>query len=177
MAGTVIVGVYQTRADAEAARVRLIERGIREERIHIEQQTSDSADDTKHAHDERDVDEPLPEDRGISGFISRMFSGALMDDAEIEKYAQDVQAGRCVIVVQTADERESAAATTTFTGASVRTYSLTNAQTAWRESTAGDPPSIGDYVDHDPARPEGLIEDAEGLSVDADRALRTPRSR
>jgi len=153
MAGSVIVGVYETRGDAEAARARLIERGIPGERINIEQQSAGS-DVAKRGNDERDVDEPLPEDRGISGFISRMFSGALMDDAEIEKYSQDVQAGRCVIVVQTADERESTSATTIFTGASVRTYSLPNAPTAWRESTAGDPPSIGDYVDRDPALPE-----------------------
>jgi len=64
MAGTVIVGVYETRGDAEAARARLIERGIPGERIHIEQQTNDS-DVTKRASHQRDVDEPLPEDRGI----------------------------------------------------------------------------------------------------------------
>jgi hypothetical protein len=59
----------------------------------------------------------------------------------------------------------------------VRNYSLPNAPTAWRRATAGDPPSIGDYTDHDPARSEGLIEDAAGLSADADRDRARARRR
>ena len=176
MAGTVIVGVYDSQADAQAARARLIERGIPEERIQIAERTGDAPERADRRDDERDVDEPLPEDRGVSGFISRMFSGALMEDTDVEKYSHAMQSGRCVIAVQTRDDDESKAATTIFTGASIRTYSLPNAPSGWREAPAGARPSIGDYVDRDPARPEGLIEDAAGLSAAADRALRKPRA-
>jgi hypothetical protein len=176
MAGTVIVGVYDSRTDAQAARARLIEHGIPEERIQIAQRTDDASERAQQRGEQRNVDEPLPEDRGVSGFISRMFSGALMEDTDIEKYSHAMRSGRCVVAVQTRDDDETNAATTIFTGASIRTYSLPNAPSGWREAPAGARPSIGDYVDRDPARPEGLMEDAAGLSADADRALRKPRA-
>jgi hypothetical protein len=177
MAENVIVGVYDSQAEAQAARARLIERGIPGERIRIAQRTHNSSEHAERRGDERDIDEPVPEDRGVSRFISRMFSGALMDDSDAEKYSQAMQGGRCVVAVQARDDHESKAAATILAGASTRTYALPNAPSGWREATAGDRPSIGDYVDRDPARPEGLIEDAAGLSADADRARQKSRVR
>jgi hypothetical protein len=104
-----------------------------------------------------------------------MFSGALMDDTHVDADSRSLQRSHFVIAVQTKDDDESNAATTIFTGASIRTYSLPNAPSGWREARGGARPSIGDYVDRDPARPQGLIEDAAGLSANADRALRKPR--
>ncbi|HSD00074.1 MAG TPA: hypothetical protein VLI21_14300, partial [Casimicrobiaceae bacterium] len=95
-----------------------------------------------------------------------MFSGALMDDTDVDANARSMQGGRFVIAVQTDDDDESNAAATIFKGASIRTYALPNAPSGWREARVGARPSIGDYVDRDPARPEGLIEDAAGLSAD-----------
>ncbi len=176
MAGTVVVGVYESQADAQAARARLVERGIPDERIRIAQRTDDASEHPQRRPEKRDIDEPVSEDRGISGFISRMFSGAHMDDTDVEADSRAMERGRFVIAVQTEDDDESKAATTIFTGASIRTYSLPNAPSGWRDARSGARPSIGDYADGDPARPEGLIEDAAGLSVDADRALRKPRT-
>jgi len=177
MAGTVIVGLYESLADAEAARARLVEGGIPDERIRIAQRT-DEASEHAHRHpEERDSNARHPEDRGLSGFISRMFSGALMDDTDVDADSRSMQGGRFVIAVQTKDDDESKAATTIFTGSSIRTYSLPNAPSGWREARSGGArPSIGHYTDTDPARPKGLIEDAAGLSANADRALRKRRT-
>jgi hypothetical protein len=73
---------------------------------------------------------------------------------------------------------QSQAATTVLARSGPRIYSLPNAPSAWSEATAGDPASIGG-VDHDPARPEGLLEDAEGLSAQGDvtRLSNSPRVR
>jgi hypothetical protein len=174
MTGTLIVGVYESRSDAERARSHLIERGVAADRIHIEHQDAavgDASGGTK-------LNDGTPrDDRSVSGFIAKMFSGALLDDAEVAQYKQAVERGHAVLVVQTGDNDESDVTRSIVTGASVRSYSLPNAPTAWREATANDPPSIGDYRDRDPARPEGLLEDAEGFSVDADRKARTNAQR
>ena len=177
MAGTVIVGVYESQEDARGARARLIERGIPDERIRIAQRTDDASEHAQRRPEERVGNAPLPEDRGLSGFIARMFSGALMDDTDVDADSRPIEGSHFVIAVQTKDDHESKAAATIFTGATIRTYSLPNAPSGWREARSGARPSIGDSMDRDPARPEGLIEDAAGLSADADRALRKPRTR
>ena len=176
MTGSLIVGVYESRSDAERARARLIERGVAADRIHIEHQDAVVRNASRDSN-VNDENESRRDDRSVSGFIARMFSGVLLDDAEVAQYKQAVDRGHSVLVVQTGDNEQSDVTTSILTGASVRSYSLPNAPTAWREATENDRPSTGDYRDRDPARPEGLLEDAEGFSVDADRKGRTNAQR
>ncbi len=75
---------------------------------------------------------------------------------------------RCVLAVRTNGADETRLATSLLARATPRVYSLPNAPTAWKEATEGDPASIGG-VDRDPARPEGLLDDAEGLPAASDR--------
>lgn len=176
MTGTLIVEVYESRSDAERARARLIERGVAADRIHIEHHDA-AVGNASGDSDMSDQNETRREDRSVSATIARMFSGVLLEDADVAQYKQAVDRGHSVLVVQTGDNEETDVTRSILTGASVRSYSLPNAPTAWREATQNDPPSIGDYRVGDPARPEGLLEDAEGFSVDADRKGRTNAQR
>ncbi|HXR55757.1 MAG TPA: hypothetical protein VN858_03080 [Casimicrobiaceae bacterium] len=171
MADQIVVGMYDSRADAEAARARLIAEGVREDRIHVEVGAApgEIPMPPQDRFAMREVDEPLPEDRGVSGFISRMFSGVLMDDANVEKYTQGLRNGRSIVAVRVESDDKRRVASTILERGGPRIYSLPNAPTAWNEASANDPASIGG-VDDDPARPEGLLTDAEGLPVDADEA-------
>ena len=162
MAREIVVGVYESRREAEAARAQLLAQGIGEHQIAIEERPA--AEES--------------EDHVPSGFIARMFSGALMDDESIATYTEALHGGRCLLVVRAEARTQSQAATTVLARSGPRIYSLPNAPSAWSEATAGDPASIGG-VDHDPARPEGLLEDAEGLSAQGDvtRLSNSPRVR
>jgi len=162
MASEIVVGVYESRREAEAARAQLLAQGIGEHQIAIEE---------RPAAEESD-------DRRPPGFIARMFSGALMDDESIATYTGALHSGRCLLVVHADARTQSQAATTVLARSGPRIYSLRNAPSAWSEASAGDPASIGG-VDHDPARPEGLLEDAEGLSAQGDvtRLSNSPRVR
>ena len=183
MASEIIVGVYESRRDAEDARTRLLEQGVAEHRITIEEgpAADEAAMPAGDRFATRAAGEPPPEDRGVAGFIRRMFSGALMDDTHIEEYTQALRNGQCVITVRAETDAESSVATSTLARARPRVYALPNAPTGWGQASEGDPANIGG-VDEDPARPEGLLEDAEGLPVDSDRARaanrpRAPRNR
>jgi hypothetical protein len=171
MADDIVVGMYDSRGDADDARRRLIAEGVRPDRISIEVGAA-AGDSPMPPHDRfalREVDEPLPEDRGVSGFIARMFSGALMDDANIEKYTEALRNGRCLLTVRVESPAKRQIATTILGRGGPRVYSLPNAPSAWNEASGNDPASIGG-VDDDPGRPEGLLSDAEGLPVEADEA-------
>jgi hypothetical protein len=162
MASEIVVGVYESRREAEAARAQLLAQGIGEHQIAIEE---------RPAAEESD-------DHGPPGFIARMFSGALMDDESIATYNEALHSGRRLLVVRAESRTQSQVATTVLARTGPRIYSLPNAPSAWSEATAGDPASIGG-VDRDPARPEGLLEDAEGLSAQGDvtRLSNSPRVR
>jgi len=116
-----------------------------------------------------EVGEPPPQEHGFAEVVSRMFSGALMDDANVENYAQGLRNGRSIVTVRVESDEKRRIASAILERSGPRIYSLPNAPTAWNEASANDPASIGG-VDDDPARPEGLLTDAEGLSVDADEA-------
>jgi hypothetical protein len=169
MADEIVVGMYDSRRDADEARRRLIAEGVRADRISIEDAAAagDSPMPPQDRFAMREVGEPLPDERGVSGFIARMFSGALMDDANIEKYTEALRNGRCLVAVrvESDDKRQTAAAILQRGGP--RVYSLPNAPSAWNEASANDPASIGG-VDDDPLRPEGLLSDAEGLPAQSD---------
>jgi len=92
-----------------------------------------------------------------------------MDDANVEKYTQGLRNGRSIVAVRVESDDKRRVASTILERGGPRIYSLPNAPTAWNEASANDPASIGG-VDDDPARPEGLLTDAEGLPVDADEA-------
>lgn len=178
MAAEIIVGMYQSRRDADAARARLIAEGIDERRITIEEgpAANQSAMPPGDRFASRAVDALPAADRGVPGFITRMASGALMDDADIEKYVDALRGGRCLLAVRTDTEAHARAAASILAPAGPRVYSLPNAPSAWNEATAGDPPTTSG-VDRDPARPEGLLDDAEGFPVEADRARLARASR
>jgi len=166
MTEEIVVGMYDSRAEAEDARARLIEQGVREDRISIEEAEEPPRGDRVAR---QEAAEPLPEDRGISGFIARMFSGALMDDANIRKYTEALHDGRCLLAVRTESVEKRQLASTILARGGPRIYALPNAPTGWNEASGNDPASIGG-IDADPARPEGLLTDAEGLPVRADAA-------
>ena len=126
MASEIIVGVYQSRRDADDARERLLAEGIDARRVTIEQ-------------------------------------------GPAEGRAAMPRGGRFLVAVHTDSEAHARAAASILANAGPRVYSLPNAPSAWNEATAGDPPTTSG-VDRDPARPEGLLDDAEGLPVEADRA-------
>jgi hypothetical protein len=159
-----VVGVYDSRADAEAAREQMIRHGLRADLIRIE---------ARPAHAET----PPADDRGAAGFIARMFSGALIDDASVAQYDEALRNGRCVLTVRVGSDAHRKLATTTLARGSPRVYSLPNAPSGWNEASAGDPASIGG-LDDDPARPGGLLADAEGLPARSDemRLANTPRT-
>ena len=182
MTAEIIIGTYDSREEAEAARQRLVRDGVAADVIHVEcgPESGQVPLSPGDRFAMREVDEARPEERGLAGFIGRMFSGALMDDGKIERYTEALRGGRCLVAVRYVSEHERKIAAAVLAPRVPQIYSLPNAPTAWNEARANDPPSIGG-VDHDPARPSGLLTDAEGISADADvarlsQARRTPRT-
>lgn len=163
----IIVGVYDSRRDAETARDRLVENGVDAGGVVIEEgpRPDQSALPPGDRFATRAVAQPRDD---ASTFVDRMFSGALIDDANVEHYTHALRDGKCVLAVRTNGADETRLATSLLARATPRVYSLPNAPTAWKEATEGDPASIGG-VDRDPARPEGLLDDAEGLPAASDR--------
>ena len=164
-----VVGIYESRADADAARTRLIDEGVPEARIRIEQR--DAAGAVPMSSQDRVALQEVepPPAHGLAGVVSRMFSGFVMDDASVAHYADALHAGRSVVLVRVDSDETRRTASAILQRGGPRVYPLPNAPTGWNESHANDPASIGG-VDDDPARPEGLLTDVEGLAVDADEA-------
>ena len=163
----IVVGVYETRRDAKAVRDRLVEHGV--DAAHVAIEEGPRADQSALPSGDRFAARALehPQQRDAS-FVGRMFSGALLEDATVEHYTRALQNGKCVLSVRTNGDDEMQLAMSLLARAGPRVYSLPNAPTAWNEAAAGDPASIGD-LDRDPARPEGLLDDAEGLPATSDR--------
>jgi hypothetical protein len=168
MADQIVVGMYESRGEADEARRRLIAEGVRDDRISIEGDAAASASPMppQDRFAMREVGAPLPQDRGVA-FIARMFSGALMDEVNIGKYTEALRNGRCLLAVRVESDEKRQLAATILERGGPRVYSLPNAPSAWNEASANDPASIGG-VDDDPMRPEGLLSDAEGLPVQSD---------
>jgi hypothetical protein len=169
MTDEIIIGTYDSRAEAEAARDKLLGEGVAADVIHVD--CGASAGEAPIPPGDRfalrEVEEPPPEERGLAGFIGRMFSGALMDDAKIGHYAAALRGGRCLLAVRYVSEHERKVAAAVLAPRRPQIYSLPNAPTAWNEARSNDPASIGG-LDADPARPQGLLRDVEGISADAD---------
>ena len=102
-------------------------------------------------------------------FVTRMFSGALMDDARVEHYQRERENGRCILRVRPESGAQRRATLTVLGRVGPRIYSMPEAPSAWNEASAGDRSSIGG-ADRDPGRPSGLVDDVEGLSSGADVA-------
>ena len=169
MANAIIVGTYPSRLDADAARGELVARGIDPAAITVEHpRTEGSAAQGAGASAQ---DAP-----GFAGVVARMFSGALLDDADMTPYVDALSRGHYVVAVRTGSDRQSELASAALVRGGPRTYSLPNAPTAWNEATGNDPASIGG-VDRDPGRPEGLLRDAKGLPASTDEAILAERSR
>jgi hypothetical protein len=169
MTDEIIIGTFDSRGEAEAARDRLLAEGVAADAIHVE--CGPSAGEAPMPPGDRfamhEVDEPPPAERGFAEVVSRMFSGALMDDANDEPYMDALRGGRCLLAVRYSSEHERRVAAAVLAPSTPQTYSLPNAPSGWNQASANDPPSIGG-VDHDPARPQGLLSDAEGISAHAD---------
>jgi hypothetical protein len=178
MTSSIVVGVYESRREADDARAVLIERGIAAERVAIEEAPRDDQSALPPGSFAMHAIERLPREHGVAAVIGRMFSGALMDDANVVQYTHALRSGKCVVAVRTQGEAEAGIASALLARAGPRVYSLPDAPTAWREATAGDPARIGG-VDRDPARPGGLLAEAEGLPAESDRTRLSsgPRTR
>lgn len=176
MAGHIVVGTYASRREADEARARLVAEGVPEERISLEQgaapgEVPTSPQDRVALHEVE-----APEERGFAGVVSRMFSGALMEDAHVAEYGDALRDGRCVLAVRVDSDEKRRAASTILARGGPRIYALPNAPSGWNEARANDPASIGG-VDDDPGRPEGLLTDVEGLPAGADEASLAKRPR
>jgi hypothetical protein len=169
MTDEIIIGTFASRAEAEAARDRLLAEGVAADVIHVECGPA-PGEAPMPAGDRfamREVGEPPPKLHGFAEVVSRMFSGALLDDTNVEKYVDSLRGGRCLLAVRYSSEHERRVAAGVLAPSGPQVHSLPNAPTAWNEASANDPPSIGG-VDHDPARPQGLLSDVEGISARAD---------
>jgi hypothetical protein len=156
-----IVSTFNSRREADAARQRLREHGFDDTRIRIE------GGETAPAH---------TAERGLTGVIARMFSGILLDD-DIVRYSHAVRSGKCVLALHAPDDAaaadatlvlrglESADAIATLHGPEI--YPMPNSPVGWNQATQGEPSTIG--ISSDPARPDGLVSDAQGLGTADDR--------
>jgi len=180
MTDEIIIGTYESREEAEAARERLIRDGVTADAIHVEcgRAVGEAPMPPGDRFAMREVDRSRPEDRGLAGFIGRMFSGALMDDAKMAQYTEALRGGRCLLAVRYVSEHERKVAAAVLSPRGPQVHSLPNAPTGWNQASRNDPPSIGG-VDHDPARPTGLLTDVEGISAesDVDRLSQSGRAR
>ena len=169
MTDEIIIGTFATRAEAEAARDRLLAEGVAADVIHIEcgPAPGEAAMPPGDRFAMREVGEPPPDEHGFAAVVSRMFSGALMDDTNVDQFTNALRGGRCLLAVRYSSEHARRVAAGVLAPAGPQVYSLPNAPTAWNEARANDPASIGG-IDHDPARPQGLLSDVEGISAHAD---------
>jgi hypothetical protein len=174
MANEIVVGVYESREEANAARERLIDERVPENTIRIEQ--GPPPDVPMPPQDRAAVTPAKPAEHGLAAFIGRMFSGALLDEGQLGEYADALRNGRFVVVVHVDSDDRRRTASTILARGGPRIYSLPNAPTAWNEASAGDRASIGN-VDEDPARPEGLLRDVEGLPAQGDETRLANRPR
>lgn len=165
MTGEILVGVFDSPRDAHAARARLMEEGIAADRIEIDLAGGLCGTAAPVAS----ADASSADERTRSDVVTRMFSGALMDDARVEHYRREHENGRCILTVRPESGAQHRATLTVLGRVGPRIYSLPDAPSAWNEASAGDPSSVGG-ADRDPGLPSGLIEDVEGLSSGADVA-------
>lgn len=106
-------------------------------------------------------------DHGLLGVIERMFSGLLIDHA-IAVAETPAVAEKAVVAIGGAPPGDRIGPNdidVLATIAGPQIYPLPNSPTGWGQSTRGEKVAIG--VRMDPARPDGLIEDAQGLGTDA----------
>ncbi len=106
--GNLIVCLFNSRRDAEAARDCLLRQGFEDARIRVEgagHTTVSTADGhATVAASARNVDP------GLIGVIERMFSGLLLDNDEVAHYAHAVSNGRYVVALHVADDSAAARA-------------------------------------------------------------------
>lgn len=174
MASEIVVGVYESREEADAARKRLIEEGLPDDGVRIEQRPPGVS---MPSQDRAALEQVAkPDEHRLSGFIGRMFSGALLDEGQLDQYADALRNGRFVVVVHVDSDDRKRTASAILARGGPRIYSLPNAPSAWNEASADDRASIGS-VDEDPARPEGLLRDVEGLPAQDDEMRLANRPR
>ena len=105
----IVVGMFVARRDADRARSALLSEGFADRQVMIEGAGGDAGGSAIRPGERRtSPNEPLPEDRGIAGFIGRMFSGATMDPTGIERYCHAVDTGRALVTVHGLDDEAAA---------------------------------------------------------------------
>lgn len=100
-------------------------------------------------------------DPGLLGVIERMFSGLLIEHANIQHRAENRREEPQVPEPHIGANDIDVLATIT----GPRIYPLPNSPTGWGQPSRGEKIAIG--VLADPGRPNGLIGDAQGLGTDA----------
>jgi hypothetical protein len=102
MMSEIVVGMYDSQREAAAARARLLAQGFRGQQVAIEegQGAGEPASPPGDRVARRTGDEPATSARGMSGVIARMFSGALIDERNVESYIEGLRNGRCLLVVR-----------------------------------------------------------------------------
>lgn len=192
-----LVGTYASHADAMRVQHELERAGVPGASIQV------------HDGTRRASTEPLPEDRGIAGFVRRMLSGATGDLANIRKYEVHAEGGGTVVIVEgVSDQLVDAATAAMGTRGNVDVHDdassearapdpgvdpatdaneilntangpernvLPNAPSGWNTSRRGSPSTAG-TIGHDPARPQGLTRDAQGLGTGAPRPAADQRT-
>lgn len=103
-----IVCVFNWRRDANAARERLLQRGFEDVRIRVA--GGETAAATAPGTPAKEPTVEYKEDRGWAGAIERMFSGLLLDNDEVARYAHAVNTGKCVVALHVADDAAAARA-------------------------------------------------------------------
>jgi hypothetical protein len=173
MTDEILVGVYDSHDDAKRAHAQLLEEGIGELQVLCRDDVATHAA-PPHSDDAQGADATSSQDGGLAAFIGRMFSGAIPEDTRFARYRKALRADKVLIAVRARSDAQSNVAAAILTPSSPRVYPLPNAPTGWNEATTNDPASTASV--NDPARPNGLLDDAQGLSAVADEA-RLSRSR
>ena len=175
----VLVGVFDSAAQARSAHARLLEQGYGDGEVDF------------------DASPSVDQEQGIAGVVARMFSGFLMnDDPRRHAYADHLGRGGGIVALRGLPQHDEARASSILrehgavaidrhgptpprappAGASAaqaehelaamasigpRAYVLPNAPTDWGRFTGRSPASVGQAPD--PARPQGELRDAIGL--------------
>jgi len=91
-----LVGTYESHPDAEDTRRELLDQGFPQSQVNVH------APDTAAAHSGDDA-EPKAQ-RGLAGFIARMFGDLMPDKADHERYERAVRTGSSLVTVHGLDK-------------------------------------------------------------------------
>jgi hypothetical protein len=188
----ILVGTYRSRGDAADARQRLIEQGIDPSRVRLIGPGAEEASATGANVDIEGWNEAPSGRRSLTEWIGLMFSGMLPAKAQQERYEHLVRGGATLLSVHdltdtqvdqarpvlaqhgTVDEHLAEAV---VARGGPDEIPLPNAPVGWNESIEGERSMPAGDLEHDPARPEGVVRGANELGATEDRERIGRRSR